>query len=499
LRGLNPALALATAILLIVMQPGADLAFLAPVALTPLLVACARERSVLRRFLLGWSAGVVYWWGVCYWIQFVLEYHGGMGTFLSWLAFILFCVLKALHLGLFAMLAGWLMPRWYAIPAVAALWTGLERTHGTFGFAWLALGNAGADMSLPARLAPWVGVYGLSFVFVTLAAALAVVALRRSRRELAWLAVLPAMWLLPALPPPARGTQSAVLLQPNLDEETEWTPVSADEMQKRLLTRSMESALDPRRPKPQLIIWPEVPAPIYYFTDPTFQRYAGDLARTTGTHFLFGTVGYTHQDQPLNSAVMLAPDGRLIDRYDKIFLVPFGEFIPPLFSWVNRITKEAGDFAPGSRIVVFPVAPGQGVGTFICYESAFPHLVRRFALAGAGVLANISNDGYFGHSAAREQHLKLVRMRAIENRRWILRSTNDGLTAAVDPAGRVVMRLPPYREMVARAQYSFVNGTTFYTRHGDWFAWSCLFAGVALSLAGAIRRSSPSPAPATGN
>jgi apolipoprotein N-acyltransferase len=499
LRLLNPALALATALLLILMQPGADLAFLAPVALAPLLVACARERRLFPRFLLGWSAGVVYWGGVCYWIQFVLEYHGGMGTFLSWLAFVLFSVLKALHLGLFALLAGWLMPRRYAIPAVAALWSGLERTHGTFGFAWLALGNAGVDMSLPARLAPWTGVYGLSFVFVTLAAALALVALRRPRTELAWLAALPAMWLLPALPPPARGTESAVLLQPNIDEDTGWTPVSADQMQKRLITRSMESALDPRRPKPQLIIWPEVPAPLYYFTDPTFQRYAADLARTTSAYFLFGTVGYNRQDQPLNSAVMLAPDGRFIDRYDKIFLVPFGEFVPPLFSWVNRITKEAGDFAPGARIVVFPLAPGQSVGTFICYESAFPHLVRRFALAGAGVLANISNDGYFGHSAAREQHLKLVRMRAIENRRWILRSTNDGLTAAVDPAGRIVMRLPPYREMVARAEYGYIGGTTFYTRHGDWFAWSCLLAGVALSLAAATRRSSPPPAPVTGN
>ena len=128
----------------------------------------------------------------------------------------------------------------------------------------------------------------------------------------------------------------------------------------------------------------------------------------------------------------------MVDRYDKINLVPFGEFVPNVFWWVNRVTKEAGDFAPGSRIVEFPVN-GHKVGVFICYESAFPDLVREFARGGAEVLVNLSNDGYFGRSAAREQHLDLVRMRAAENRRWILRATNDGITVTVDPAGRIVL------------------------------------------------------------
>ena len=487
---MNYLLVIVTALLLVLIHPGPNLVFLAPVALTPLLIACARETRALRRFLLGWIAGVAYWWGVCYWIQFVLEVHGGMGGFLSWVAFILFCVLKALHLGVFAMLAGWLMPRWYAIPAVAALWTGLERTHGTFGFAWLALGNAGADMGLPMRLAPFIGVYGLSFVFAMLAAALACVVLRRPRVELAWLAALAAMWLLPPLPAFTRGTESAVLVQPNLNEEEDWTPLKTDSMQKELVTRSLDAALDPVRGRPRLILWPETPGPIYYYEDPTFHRYATDLARTTGSYFLFGTVAYSERHQPLNSAVLLAPDGDLVSRYDKMFLVPFGEFVPPLFSWVNRVTKEAGDFAPGSRVVVFPVGT-HGLGTFICYESAFPHLVRQFAEAGADVLANISNDGYFGTSAARWQHLKLVRMRAAENRRWILRATNDGITATVDPAGRVLRTLPPFKEQTLRTEFGYVKDTTFYTRHGDWFAWSCLLAGLGLSALRFTRAGSP--------
>jgi apolipoprotein N-acyltransferase len=192
---------------------------------------------------------------------------------------------------------------------------------------------------------------------------------------------------------------------------------------------------------------------------------------------LFGTVGETPQGAPLNSAVLLRPAGDIEDRYDKINLVPFGEYVPRLFSFVNRITKEAGDFAPGTRLVVFPMA-GPSMGVFICYESAFPAEVRQFAKRGANLLVNISNDGYFGKSAAREQHLSLVRMRAAENARWLLRPTNDGITAVIDPAGRIIDRWPMYQEVVGRMSFNYISGTTFYTEYGDWFAWGCLLAAA---------------------
>src|SRR5581483_5252240 len=189
LRGspFNFALALLTAALLILTFPDFNFTFFAPFALTPLLVAVSREPRPWMRFLLGWTAGVVYWFGVCYWIQFVLEHFGGMGRWGGWGTFLLFCVLKAIHLGIFSLLAAIVLPHRYAIPAIAALWTGIERTHSNAGFAWLALGNAGIDMSLPLRLAPFIGVYGLSFVFACMSVAVALIVLRRSRRELAWL------------------------------------------------------------------------------------------------------------------------------------------------------------------------------------------------------------------------------------------------------------------------------------------------------------------------
>jgi apolipoprotein N-acyltransferase len=259
-----------------------------------------------------------------------------------------------------------------------------------------------------------------------------------------------------------------------MPEEEEWTLDAAARVRDHLVGLSREAALQNHA---EIIIWPEVPGPLYYYHDFKFREEVTLLARDTHAYFLFGTVGATPQGAPLNSAVLLRPDGELVDRYDKINLVPFGEYVPRFFGFVNRITKEAGDFAPGTRIVVFPV-DGHSLGTFICYESAFPAEVREFVKQGANLLVNISNDGYFGKSAAREQHLEIARMRAVENRRWLLRATNDGITANIDPAGRISERVPMYQEAVARMNYTYTTGTTFYTEQGDWFAWGCLLVSA---------------------
>jgi len=473
----NPALALLTAVLLILTFPKANQTWLAPFALAPLLCALGREPRPLRRFLLGWICGIVYWFGVCYWIQGTLQRYGDMGVFGSWGTFVLFCLAKALHLGLFSVLAAVLLPTWYAIPGIAALWVGIERTHGMFGFAWLCLGNAGIDMALPMRLAPWTGVYGLSFVFMLMSAGAAVVILRRARKELLWLLPTLGLFLLADLPEPQTGDQTAVLVQGDVSEDQEWTPQAAEQMRESLVALSMEQSLGAH---PRLIVWPETPGPIYYYRDPALRKNVTELARLTGAWFLFGTVAETPQGAPLNSAVLLNPAGDFVDRYDKVNLVPFGEYVPKLFDFVNRITKEAGDFTPGSRLAVFPMGEHM-LSTFICYESVFPSDVRQFARQGAQLLVNISNDGYFGPSAARGQHLEIVRMRAAENRRWLLRATNDGITVSIDPAGRIRAKLPSFQKAAGRFNFAFETSLTSYTEYGDWFAWSCLaLAAMAL-------------------
>jgi apolipoprotein N-acyltransferase len=476
---LHTLLALLSSVLLLLIFPKFDWHFLAPLALTPLLIALARTTAGWQRFAYGWASGIFLWFFLCTWIQFVLEVHGGMGRWGGWGSFFLFSILKGLHLAVFSWLAGPLMARAYAVPAIAALWTGLERTHGTFGFAWLALGNAGITMSVPLRLAPFIGVYGLSFVFAMLAAALACVLLGYSRKRLIPLLLLPLLWLLPAIPEGIPAKDKALIIQPNIDPTTEWTGMVQQKTEEQL------ALISDALPAP-LIIWPELPAPFYYYSDPAFHDVATEIAQHHG-YFLFGTVAYTSEHQPLNSALLLGPNGMEAGRYDKINLVPFGEFVPPLFSFVNRITQEAGDFVPGHDVKILPAA-GHRLGVFICYESAFPDLVRQFTKGGADVLVNLSNDAYFGRSEAREQHLLLVRMRAVENRRFIVRATNDGISAVIDPSGQVIKRLPSYKELAAPIRYGSVQSTTFYALHGDWFAWICLVAGLVLAGMDLLRR-----------
>ena len=240
---MNYLLAALSAVLLILAFPRFDVVWLAPVALAPLLIAAAREPRPSRRFLAGYACGVIYWFGVCYWIQFTLAVYGGIGAAAGWAVFLLFCLIKALHMGVFSLAAGLSMRTSWTLPGVAALWVAIEITHGPLGFAWLALGNAGLDMAIPMRLAPYTGVYGISFVFAMMSASLAVAVLRRPRWQLAWLLPLPLLILLPRLPDFQPGRQSAVLAQPNIADTVAWTPQSVEKMERRLIYLSMNAVL----------------------------------------------------------------------------------------------------------------------------------------------------------------------------------------------------------------------------------------------------------------
>ena len=478
---MNIALAVVSAVMLALLFPPYSVPMLAPVALAPLLYACVREGSWRRRLLMGEIAGVTYWLLHCYWINYVLATHGGLDGPVGWFTMFLFAALKGIHMAIFAALAGWLMESRWATLAVPALWVGLERTHAEFGFQWLLLGNAAIDMSLPLRLAPLVGVYGVSFVLAMLGTGLALAALRRPRLELAPLAALLLLYAAPPLPVVAAPKHQAAVMQPNVPQDARWDDASLTRLIERVFRSSAGTALDVSQPKPDLILWPESPAPFFFDADPAFTAAARQLARSTRTYFLFGAIAYTAKQEQLNAALMLSPAGAELSRYAKMYLVPFGEFVPPVFFWVNKITKEAGDSVPGTRIEV-PRVDGHGVGGFICYESAFPELVRRFADEGSELLINLTNDGYFGRTGARQQHLLLARMRAVENGRWLLRPTNDGFTVSIDPTGRIYEQLRPFEATAGRLHFNWIGTKTPYTRYGDWFPWLCLLIGTGWAL-----------------
>jgi apolipoprotein N-acyltransferase len=477
---LNYLLALLSGVLLVVIHPRFDLTFLAPFALAPLVYALAREWMPRHRFLLGYVTGLAFWAGINYWIHFVISVHGGLGTVGGTAGFIVFLLLRAIPMGLFALLAGVLVQRSYAIIAIPALWVAMERIPWLFYYTWLQLGNAGIDMAFPMRLAPYTGVFGLSFLFAMLGTAIAWVALRRGRRELRWLAVLAVMVALPTPPGVEEPNKEAVTLQPNIPERDDWTQDMARETQQQMEYLTLRTAMAAGARKASLILWPEVPAPVYYFEDTAFRDRLNALARMTKTDVMIGTVAHTPKGAPLNAALLVSRDGEPAGRYDKVFRVPFGEYVPwPFDAMMAKITSEIGDFEAGEGVKVFH-STEQPVGTFICYESAFPQVVRQFTASGARVLVNLSNDGYFGGAGARDQHLSLVRMRAAENRRWVLRSTNDGKTVSINPRGEIVKALPEYAATSGRLPFAYRSDLTFYVEHGDVFAWGCAALAAAL-------------------
>ncbi len=482
-------LAALSGLLQVLMFPSFGYFLLAPVCLVPLLLAVARESGGRKQFLLGWLAGAIFWGGACYWIYDVMHRYAHLPALAAGAIFAGFFLVKGLHLGLFSVLAAPLLKTRWAIPAVAALWVALEGTHQYLGFTWLHLGNAGISMAVLVRLAPYTGVYGVSFALALMNIALASALIGRPRRQLAWLVLLPALYLLPALPPPETGDAGVRLIQPNVNPDEVvgrgWSRRRLAQHLERMEFLSTEAAASSESIPPDLVVWPEYPLSGYFFRDPSYRSFMERLARKADAHVIFNAVDFepSADRRPLNTAVTLDPAGKMVSRYDKIFLVPFGEFVPWPFSYfIDKVTLETGDFVPGTEIAVARLGEHQ-VGTFICYESVFARGVRRFVDGGAEVLVNISNDSWYGRSAARDQHLLIARMRAIENARWLLRATNDGVTSIIDPAGRVVVALPSFEEGVLAGRFNYSSRITWFTRFGEWFWWIVAWAAAAFGVA----------------
>ena len=238
-----------------------------------------------------------------------------------------------------------------------------------------------------------------------------------------------------------------------------------------------------------LIVWPEAPNN-FFEVDPEFRAAMSKLARAANAPVIVGNIGNDEDAQGkrtyYNSAEFISPDGSFAGRYDKMHLVPFGEYVPfkEFFFFAKNLLNEVGTFEPGAQRTVFSTG-GHTYGVFICYESIFGDEIRHLTQQGADVLINISNDGWYGDTSAAWQHLNMVRMRAIENHRWILRATNTGVTAAINPYGRVVSALPRHLRSSLRVHFGYEHDLTFYAAHGDLFAYACALVtalGLALSL-----------------
>jgi apolipoprotein N-acyltransferase len=363
-------------------------------------------------------------------------------------------------------------------------------------FPWNLLGYpASANLAL-LQLTSITGIYGLSFVVAGFNAVLAwsdSAVDPGPRKRLVFLTVCVAVILAvmaagPRFVPKAAGTHYARAVQVDFPEVEEY-PADWFETHDKELEEIDRISLAPSGHKPDLLIWPEAPAP-FSFQDSRFARRAASLAIRFGNPYIAGvvewkpgqdTAGRTAMD-PYNSALLFDAHGRRVFSYDKIHLVPFGEYepFPLIHRVVTNVSSDVGGFRKGSSYSVAWFRGGHSLGIFICYEAIYPGEVRRFAANGAQLLVNISNDGWFGRSAAPEQHLRMARVRAVENRRWLVRSTNNGYTASVDPYGRILEVIRPDIRAVADLPYDFRSDESVYTRFGDWFAWLCVAVSVIL-------------------
>jgi apolipoprotein N-acyltransferase len=314
------------------------------------------------------------------------------------------------------------------------------------------------------------------------------------------------------LPLNPAATATAVLIQPNLDVSADnlWnTPGEWDQQIAEFAKLAGEQCktyiagipqtgaptgeivCPPYPTHPDLVVWPESPAP-FVERDPRFQQALASIARQTRAPLVVGnqSADFSQEEQEwhdFNSALVVGADGARVGRYDKIHLVPFGEYVPfqRLLFFAHKLTGRVSKFTRGDERKVFILSSQDGArhryGVFICYEAVFADEVRQFARLGAEVLVNISDDGWYGDTSAAWQHLNMARMRAIENRRWLLRDTNTGVTAAIDPYGRVRQSIPRHALDALPAQFGFRDDITFYTAHGDVFGWVCVFlsAGIA--------------------
>jgi len=496
------------------------------ICLVPLLCALlgvdrkGRPLRPLQTALLGYVCGIAWYLGNCYWIYQTMHIYGNIPGPVSLGILFLFALYLGLYLALFGWVLGVLRAKYsirVALIASPFVWVAVELARARItGFPWDLLGYTQVENPVLTSVAPIGGVMLLSFIIAAAGALFAAaffVAAPRLRWSMLGGALVVALALQAGVfyhPAPDPATRTAVLLQENLRvgaDGRDVVPMAAMEKYQQFIGWSRRPLVHDdgagfathwvpgaANEKHDLIVWPEAPAD-FATSDPAFRAEVSGLARSTQTAVIAGSLGVDFDDsaeggyRAYGSAAVYRGDGSYAGRYDKIHRVPWGEYVPykKLFFFAGNLVANVPNMQPGTQHAVFSL-DDHTVGIFICYESIFGDEVRQFTKNGAEVLVNISDDGWYGDSGAPWQHLDMARMRSVENRRWVLRDTNTGVTTSIDPHGRAIFAAPRHVRAGFVLPFDYVSGTTFYTRHGDWFAWICAIVAVVLLGLGFTRR-----------
>ncbi len=496
-------------LLLMLSFPWYDVEWLAWIAFVPLLTA-TRGVRLRTAFMWGWISGGVGYLGILRWIPHTMINYGGVPTPISYGILLLLVVYVGLYVGVFT--AGW---SWSArdwprgtVLMVPALWVALEwiRAHALSGFPWASLGYSQYLNRSLIQVAELASVYGVSFALVLSNVVIAQLLYGATHRR--WRGVglpcalailgLAAIWGYGGwrLHQTSKATATipaelgVALLQGNIEQDLKWDRAAREAIFSIYRALTLEAAADS---EVDLIVWPEAATPSFFANDRAFQASLLHLAQDAGRPLLFGSPTYVRdgeQDAMLNSAFLVGPDATVLGRYDKIHLVPFGEYIPlrRVLFFLDKLVAGIGDFRSGEAYTVMAIPQGR-FAVLICFEVIFPELVRHFVRHGAQFLVNITNDAWFGYSPASYQHLSMVVFRAVENRLPIVRAANTGISAVIDPTGRLRQQSNLFVRTWIKDRITPAGGqTTFYTRWGDVFAYGCILV-TAVSLVGKVVRS----------
>ncbi|MEA3465285.1 MAG: apolipoprotein N-acyltransferase [Thermodesulfobacteriota bacterium] len=473
--------------------PNTAWGYLAWVALIPLF-------SVMHNkpWRCGFSAGVVFFAIVLYWLNTVMVTYGHLPLVVSLLLYLLLVVYLASFWGGICWCSCRIEQRLnLPLPLVLPLvWVVFEfgRNFALTGFPWANIAYSQAPYPALVQGADLGGVYVLVFLLVLVnCAGVAAWKAYRSDYALPWrlLVLVLVLWLghygyglwrLAQIDCRSGGDSLRVaMVQGNIEQSLKWNP---DCLRSTLTTYQRLSA---QTDTPDLIIWPESSTPFFYQDGGRRAGKVRSVARENRAMVLFGSPAYmqevgqqTGEDgeklvqvdnrrryRYLNSAYLLSSQGQTMGRSDKVHLVPFGEYVPlsGVLGFVDRLVQGVGDFVSGVNCPL--QLNGHQVGVLVCYEAIFPEIARHQVANGAGLLVNITNDAWFGDSSAPWQHLAMTRFRAVENRVWIARCANTGVTAIVDPTGRVVKHSRLFHAETVEGVVYFCDETSLYTRTGD--------------------------------
>jgi len=493
-------LSLISGILIVLSFPPFDYYPLAWIALVPLLLSIW-EKNAKMSFLLGMLTGLVYFLGTIYWVFHSMYFYGYISAPLSALILILLCLYLAVYTGVFSLICSYILKstRLPALFIVPVLWVTLEflRTYALTGFPWSSLGYSQYKFLFLIQLADITGVYGVSFFVAAINGAIFDVIFF-------WPKMMRKEPLFPRLPLTVSmvvfaaiiiGTLSygferlkenntgrnikVSVVQGNIPQDKKWDTKFQDEVIETYKRLSLAAS----SASPDLVVWPETAVPFVFGNDTNHTHELIAFQKQLGTYLLFGSVVAKGGNQMTNSAVLLSPEGNIVSIYDKIHLVPYGEYVPlrKFFPFIEKITVGIGDFLAGEKPIVMQT-PFAKIGNLICYEIIFPGLVRRFVDEGANVLVTITNDAWFGRTAAPHQHFSMAVFRAVENRVPVVRAANTGISGFIDSTGRILNKSDIFVEATLTEEISTGNQKSFYTKHGDLFAYLCIACSVLLLI-----------------